>query len=136
MNPYKSPTNRDQTAPPRVDSAPERIYRRFRWRVIPACISWCLGGLWLLAVPVGVYNNWKYLTIDFEAPLSWVLLDVLMLALFPIMLAAGLSFFLAGNRWMKGRWGSAIALNVVPLLMMICFVFLTDYLRGWAVAAP
>src|SRR5690606_13024784 len=110
--------------------------RRFRWRVMPACLCWLLGGMMILLLPGAVYNNWEYLGIDFDQPLPWVLLDALKLAMFPMVAASGGALLYAGGRWMKGRWVAAIIFIVLPYGLIGWIEIAREFVMDWAINVP
>ncbi|WDI44197.1 hypothetical protein [Bremerella sp. P1] len=136
MDPYKSPqaVNDEPNQPAQASPPPPK--RVFRWRVIPACICWLIGGLMLFAFPMAVWNNWKYLGVDLDGPLPWLLLDIVQMATILFFLGFGLALLYAGNRWIKGRWIWAIALTVIPWLLMAALKEVTEYLEHWALEMP
>jgi hypothetical protein len=136
MNPYEAPANKEPVGRKRIPSEENVVKKPFRWRVIPASISWLVGVFCLVILPMALYNNWDSLAVNFDRELPWILWDIAMLSLFPLTLAYGVSFICAGNRWMKGRWASAISLDVIPCLLMMGFRQLTDYLCDWALSLP
>lgn len=136
MNPYEAPANPQWSKQGQVPAEEVIVSKPFRWRVIPASLSWLIGGFYLLILPFALHNNWRQLTIDFRQDLPWILVDISMLAVFPLILGLGIAFLFAGGRWMSGRWISAIALNVVPVLLWLGVSEVEDYLLAWAKSLP
>lgn len=114
MNPYEVQTQ--CTPAPSENELPKP--RRFRWFVIPAAVSWCIGGVTLVALPIGLYRaiglfipaaaaNWP-------RHMSLFQLIMTMTALF----VAGLLNMRAGFHWVGGRWLIALILNGVAFGIM------------------
>jgi hypothetical protein len=96
-----------------------------------------MGGLCLLAFAGAVYNNWGDLAIGWDGSWPWLIFDIAMLAVFPIVFGSGISFITAGNRWMRGRWISAIVLIAIPCLLLAAVEFIImDLLHEWAKNSP
>jgi hypothetical protein len=114
MNPYESSAHCTRTNPDNGVSA----RRGFRWRVIPAALSWCVGGVVILALPIGIYQNFGAFFPDVDADWTGRMLSYASMATIPVLLAAGLMNLLAGFRWVGGRWGVALILNALAYGVM------------------
>ncbi|MEM7474184.1 MAG: hypothetical protein AAF483_04270 [Planctomycetota bacterium] len=129
MNPYESPESEEcDSNKPASDAEPRRI----RWRLIPAVISWLIGGLGLAALPFGIANNLDTFSFSTDQAIVWILLDVLFLLTPVLFCGVCICYVAAGFRWMNRRWISAIVLTLVPYLSMLAFVAGVDWLREFA----
>lgn len=109
MNPYETPTQSSQAKP--VNEIPTR--GGFRWGVIPAAISWCIGAVALVALPVGIYQNSASFFPEDSADWPPRMMSYAAIATIPAMLAGGSLYLLAGFLWARGRWCVALTLNAV-----------------------
>lgn len=84
--------------------------RGFRWRIIPATLSWFMGGALIAAAPVSlvaliitlVESNWRP---------DWYIWPLV--ASSPFLAVNAVLFVWAGFRWRDGRWISAILMNAI-----------------------
>ena len=83
--------------------------RRFRWRILPAGLSWGLGGIFLVFVPLILIARWNEFILF---PDSSGKPSFLFLIAFGV---AGLLWVFAGFNWEKGKWTAAILSNVLAL---------------------
>ncbi len=114
MNPYDAPTENARTKADAKSTKPPR----FRWFVIPAALSWCFGGLALLALPFGIYHNIGSLIVESDADWPSRMMSYASIIMIPALLAAGLLNLLAGFRWLHGRWIIALTMNVIAYGVM------------------
>jgi hypothetical protein len=114
MNPYDAQTENAHTKPDDETTTP----RRFRWFVIPAALSWCFGGLTLLALPFGIYHTIGTLILDPDADWPSRMMSYASIVMIPAMLIAGLLNLLAGFRWLRGRWITALIFNAIAYGVM------------------
>ena len=88
--------------------------RRMRLRVIPASLSWLVGALlfagfvfWIVQATIAYTDH------PFDAAL-WIITIGMAITLS----ASSALHVLAGFRWIKRRWLSAIALNAISVLLL------------------
>lgn len=125
MNPYDAPR---ETSEPRA--AVEAPKLGFRWRLLPAILSWALGGFFLLSLPLGVYVfSQKLLE---RVALPYLLMPVVS---FVFVLTAGLCWILAGRRWLRGHWWQAILLDLAPVPLAYVRVWALVFLAEWSAQA-
>lgn len=107
------------SAPDGSDQAMTRgLSRQFRWGIIPATMSWCIGVLSLLSVPFGTYHTIGMLPFDANASLEERMSTYALIAMTPVMLISGCLHVMSGNRWLCGRWITALLLNICAFGML------------------
>jgi hypothetical protein len=92
---------------------------RFRWAMIPAALSWCLGVIMLFGCAAAIYDAFGVRPVDPGDGWPFQMLTYARLLAIPGFLIGGMLTLLAGSRWLGRRWLSAIVLNAI----------------GWGVAA-
>jgi hypothetical protein len=110
MNPYESPQQGSiSERVPAVKTA--ATSRRFRWGTVPAALSWCFGGVSLIAIPFVTYHTLKMLPPSADAEWAERMMVYGSRAMIPCPLVSGCLNCFAGMRWLQGRWIQALLLN-------------------------
>jgi len=110
MNPYETPQQAsiDERMPTATVAG---TARRFRWGTVPAALSWCFGGVALIAIPFGSYQTLKMLPLSVDAGWAERMMVYASLVMIPCLLVSGGLNCVAGMRWLRGRWIQALLLN-------------------------
>jgi hypothetical protein len=87
--------------------------KAFRWRSIPAGLSWCVSLLlgvgsifWLGALCVAIYEHSDDDLGNFHIAAVYMA---------TALLTASVLHFISGRKWVAGKWGTAILLNAASL---------------------
>lgn len=76
----------------------------FRFRVIPATVSWVFGTVVLIGIPFMAYRVWNRFPIKYPESLPFRLSCYLSVAAVPCFLLIGLLLIYSGKEWMRGKW--------------------------------
>jgi hypothetical protein len=138
MNPYESTNPILEDANKTTDAADKSgtlATKRtgFRYRLIPATLCYLIGGLILVAIPIGIYANFDSdsIAIDFKAPTPYLLLDVFFLCAPVVFFFAGVLLLIAGKNWYRGNWWRAGGFTIAAVAVTQSFTFSIDYLETW-----
>lgn len=105
MNPYDAPHEASQ---PQQQPENRPTPRRFRWRIIPAVLSWSFGGIALVGFAVTLVLLERDAQRDFHRDL----------AMFGSMVCLAVLYIFAGFQWLKGSWLTALFCNVAGYLIV------------------
>lgn len=122
-DPYSPPVRADNASPERDAEQTEASSKpsRFRWRMIPATLSWFIAVTLALVCVMWAYETvavfqGQGLDQDGEPIVNQLGIGV---SVTTVLFAACVLNGFAGFRWLRGRWVSAIAVNVSSFVVVI-----------------
>jgi hypothetical protein len=129
-NPYRPPAEAKKAE---IDSAADSLAkwfrytltakRVFRWRYIPAGLSWCVSLLW------GLTSIYVLFLFAIEPGLASLFGLSFILCLAAALLVGSILHFFAGRKWVAGKWGTAILSNAASVGVFPGTVFLLQLYR-------
>jgi predicted benzoate:H+ symporter BenE len=90
----------------------------FRYRIIPATVSWVFGTVILIGIPFMAYSAWNRFPMEFPESQPYRLSCYLAVAAVPCFLLMGLLLIYSGKEWMRGKWLLAIIPYAIAATLM------------------